>query len=73
MNAEHDHRKGPAGCPVCSKHDHTNTTPFALDRGGHELPGWFWTCQKCGTADAQHLAERGWTKEGLAWMRAQAS
>lgn len=70
---EHDHRKGAAGCPVCVKHDHSNTTTYALDRAGHGLPGWFWTCPKCGTQDAEALAERGWTKDGIAYMRAKTN
>lgn len=31
----HDHRNGAAGCPVCSKHDHSN-------------PDWRITCPVCG-------------------------
>jgi hypothetical protein len=31
----HDHHNGAAGCPVCSKHDHTD-------------PNWRQTCPECG-------------------------
>ncbi len=68
---EHDHRNGAAGCLVCKQHDHTDRTPFAVDRGGHDIPAWWFTCPKCGTQDAQHFAERGWTKAGMEWMRTQ--
>lgn len=74
MNVEHDHRNGTASCPVCRRHDHTNTAAYGLDRDGTSVPGWYFTCPKCGGgSDAQMFIERGWTKDGIAWMRANTN
>lgn len=73
MSDEHDHRHGANNCPVCRRHDHSNSTSYAIDRHGHPVPGWWFTCPKCGSQDAQHFAEQGWTKDGIAYMRANTN
>lgn len=59
---------GTAACPVCRVHDHTDTQPFALDRDMQEVPAFWFTCPRCGTAESQVHAHR-WTEAGIAWMR----
>lgn len=47
---------------------------YGLDRDGTSVPGWYFTCPKCGGGmDAQMFIERGWTKDGIAWMRANTN
>lgn len=68
----HNHRKGAAKCPACSKHDHSDKQPFAYDKDDQPIPAWWFNCPECGDADSQihvHL----WAKEGLEWMRSNPS
>jgi predicted nucleic-acid-binding Zn-ribbon protein len=44
----HDHHKGAGKCPVCGKHDHTDTR-VAGWVGGAEVKCWEINCPACGT------------------------
>jgi hypothetical protein len=49
---EHLHHppRGAAGCPVCSRHDHTDHRIIGLI-GGVEIKAWEITCPRCGSTE----------------------
>jgi hypothetical protein len=63
-----DHSRHPDGCPVCSKHDHSDRDPFGYDRDNQPVPAWWFTCPRCGTYESQEHVKH-WTKAGMAWVR----
>ena len=46
----HDHHRGAASCPLCSKHDHTDTR-IAGWIGGVDVKCWEITCPACGSVE----------------------
>jgi Zn ribbon nucleic-acid-binding protein len=65
------HRARVAHCPVCSAHDHSRVEAFGFDRDGQPVPGWWFCCPRCGTAESQDHVRR-WTEAGMAWVRDHA-
>lgn len=65
---EDKQRARVANCPMCQPHDHSDKRDFCLDRDGQPVPGWWFNCPRCGTAESQVHANR-WTEAGIAWMR----
>lgn len=55
-----------ARCPICSKHDHSDKRPFGYDNDMQPVPGWWFNCPRCGTAESQVHVNR-WTADGIAW------
>lgn len=56
----HDHHKGAEKCPLCRRHDHSDTR-VAGWIGGVPVKCWEIACPRCGTTD---LVLGRWTDAG---------
>lgn len=60
---------GRKRCPICSLHDHSITVPYGYDRDHQPIPGWWFTCPRCGDPEGAQLHIHKWTATGLNHMR----